>query len=115
MCGQHHLHAGDPGRHDPALGSGLGLLLQDKIDSMGVLVWQNNAWHQAGTDNAANAAGTLAPASAANAANLAAAPPQQAQQIQQQQQNSEPTGLMVALQSQGMAAPMVKSFLLGEP
>jgi len=89
--------------------------LQEGVAGMQISVWQNNAWHQAGTDNAANAAGTLAPASAANAANLAAAPPQQAQQIQQQQQNSEPTGLMVALQSQGMAAPMVKSFLLGEP
>jgi hypothetical protein len=35
--------------------------------------------------------------------------------VQQQLQNTEPTGMLVALQVQGQAAPMVKSFLLGEP
>jgi general secretion pathway protein J len=85
--------------------------LQAGVTDMQISIWQNNIWRQAGTDPGANAAGA--------ATSLAPAPPQQnnaLQQLQQQQQqNSAPTGLMVALRAQALAAPLVKSFLLGEP
>jgi general secretion pathway protein J len=81
--------------------------LQGGLAGMQISVWQNNVWRQAGADPAANAAGVVGPPQAP-------APPQNGV-VQQQQQNSEPTGLMVALQSPTLAAPMVKSFLLGEP
>jgi general secretion pathway protein J len=84
--------------------------LQAGVTDMQISIWQNNIWRQAGTDPGANAAGA--------ATSLAPAPPQNnaLQQLQQQQQqNSAPTGLMVALRAQALAAPLVKSFLLGEP
>jgi general secretion pathway protein J len=75
--------------------------LQSNVGSMRVLTWENNTWQVSGQANA-----------------------QQQQQQQQQQLPQQvqaamnaagrgPTGLQVALQIQGMAAPMVKSFLLG--
>jgi general secretion pathway protein J len=85
-----------------------GVALQEGVVGMQVSVWQNNAWHQAGTDPAANAAAAAAPAGMTPMNAVGMNP-------QQQQQNSEPTGMMVALQVQNMATPLVKSFLLGEP
>lgn len=80
--------------------------LQSNVGTMRVLTWENNSWQMSGQ--------------------------QQQQQLQQQQQQQQqqpqmpqqlqnavnqaargPTGLQVALQITGMAAPMVKSFLLG--
>jgi general secretion pathway protein J len=82
--------------------------LQAGVTGMQVATWLNNSWRQGGVDPGANAAGTVqAPA--------AAAPPQQADQAAPQQASNEPTGMQVALQAQGLQAPMVKSFLLGEP
>jgi len=60
--------------------------LQTGLASMGIQVWQNNAWR---TDIAA--------------AGVQAGPGQA----------SEPDGIQVSLVSQGLAAPMVKSLLLG--
>jgi general secretion pathway protein J len=91
--------------------------LQTGVTGMQVATWINNAWRQGGVDPGANAAGTQG---------QAPQPQQQQQQEQQQQQQqqqpgqapqttNEPTGMQVALQAQGLQAPMVKSFLLGEP
>jgi general secretion pathway protein J len=83
--------------------------LQSGVTGMQVATWINNAWRQGGADPGANAAGT------------AVSQGQLAQQQAQQQANpnaqvtNEPTGLQVALRAQGLQAPMVKSFLLGEP
>jgi general secretion pathway protein J len=78
--------------------------LQTDVTGMQVATWLNNAWRQGGVDPGANAAGTGQV------------------QVQQQQPDqaapqvsNEPTGLQVALQSQNLQQPMVKSFLLGEP
>jgi general secretion pathway protein J len=79
--------------------------LQTGVTGMQVATWLNNAWRQGGVDPGANAAGT---------AQAAPAPPQQPDQPVPQA-NNEPTGMQVALQAQGLQAPMVKSFLLGEP
>lgn len=79
--------------------------LQAGVTGMQVATWLNNAWRQGGVDPGANAAGT--------AQTPAAPPPQQADQAVQT--NNGPTGLQVALQAQNLQAPMVKSFLLGEP
>jgi general secretion pathway protein J len=73
---------------------------------MQVATWLNNSWRQGGVDPGANAAGT---------AQAAPAPQQQSDQAPPQQASNEPTGMQVALQAQGLQAPMVKSFLLGEP
>jgi general secretion pathway protein J len=70
---------------------------------MQVATWLNNSWRQGGVDPGANAAGTV----------QAQPQPQPDQAVAQV--NNEPTGLQVALQSQNLQQPMVKSFLLGEP
>ena len=80
--------------------------LQTGVTGMQVATWLNNSWRQGGVDPGANAAGT---------AQAAPAPPPQSDQAPQQQASNEPTGMQVALQAQGLQAPMVKSFLLGEP
>lgn len=80
--------------------------LQTGVTGMQVATWLNNSWRQGGVDPGANAAGT---------AQAAPAPPPQPDQAPQQQASNEPTGMQVALQAQGLQAPMVKSFLLGEP
>jgi general secretion pathway protein J len=84
--------------------------LQAGVTGMQVATWINNAWRQGGVDPGANAAGMQGQA------------PQQQQQQQPQpapdqaaQTMNQPTGMQVALQAQGLQAPMVKSFLLGEP
>ena len=78
--------------------------LQTGVTGMQVATWLNNAWRQGGVDPGANTAGT------------AGAQVQQPQLPDQPPQASnEPTGLQVALQSQNLQQPMVKSFLLGEP
>jgi general secretion pathway protein J len=78
--------------------------LQTGVTSMQVATWVNNAWRQGGVDPGANTAGT------------AGAQVQQPQLPDQPPQvSNEPTGLQVALQSQNLQQPMVKSFLLGEP
>jgi len=78
--------------------------LQTGVTGMQVATWLNNSWRQGGVDPGANAAGTAQ-----------GAPPPQSDQAPQQQASNEPTGMQVALQAQGLQAPMVKSFLLGEP
>ena len=79
--------------------------LQTGVTGMQVATWVNNAWRQGGVDPGANAAGTQGQA-----------PPQPPTQPDQAPQTTnEPTGMQVALQAQGLQAPMVKSFLLGEP
>jgi general secretion pathway protein J len=78
--------------------------LQTGVTGMQVATWINNAWRQGGVDPGANAAGTVQ-------VQLQPQPqPDQAAQV-----SNEPTGLQVALQSQNLQQPMVKSFLLGEP
>jgi general secretion pathway protein J len=81
--------------------------LQTGVTGMQIATWLNNSWRQGGVDPGANAAGTAGPLV------------QQQQQLQQPDQpgqvSNEPTGLQVALQSQNLQQPMVKSFLLGEP
>jgi general secretion pathway protein J len=76
--------------------------LQVGVTGMQVATWLNNSWRQGGVDPGANAAGT-------------AQQPQLPDQGAPQQATNEPTGMQVALQAQGLQAPMVKSFLLGEP
>jgi general secretion pathway protein J len=76
--------------------------LQAGVTGMQVATWINNSWRQGGVDPGANAAGT----------GQAPPPPSPDQPAQV---NNEPTGLQVALQSQNLQQPMVKSFLLGEP
>jgi general secretion pathway protein J len=80
--------------------------LQTGVTGMQVATWINNAWRQGGVDPGANAAGTQG---------QAPPPPPQPQPDQAPQTTNEPTGMQVALQAQGLQAPMVKSFLLGEP
>jgi general secretion pathway protein J len=80
--------------------------LQAGVTGMQVATWINNAWRQGGVDPGANAAGTQG---------QAPPPPPQPQPDQAPQTTNEPTGMQVALQAQGLQAPMVKSFLLGEP
>jgi general secretion pathway protein J len=78
--------------------------LQTGVTGMQVATWINNSWRQGGVDPGANAAGTVQ-------VQLQPQPqPDQAAQV-----SNEPTGLQVALQSQNLQQPMVKSFLLGEP
>jgi general secretion pathway protein J len=80
--------------------------LQTGVTGMQVATWVNNAWRQGGVDPGANAAGTQGQAP----------PPQPPAQPDQAPQNTNlPTGMQVALQAQGLQAPMIKSFLLGEP
>lgn len=75
--------------------------LQTGVTGMQVATWVNGAWRQGGVDPGANA--------------------QSQSPIVQQQLNpngqaaNEPVGMQVALQAQGLQAPMIKSFLLGEP
>lgn len=83
--------------------------LQNGVAGMQVLVWENRAWRQA-----SSAAGT----NAGNAGNVGNAPNAGAAQNAQTDPNTvplPPTGMQVALQVQGLQAPMTKSFLLGEP
>jgi general secretion pathway protein J len=84
--------------------------LQTGVTGMQVATWINNSWRQGGIDPGANAAGTQG--------QVPQPPPQpqpQPQPDQTPQTTNEPTGMQVALQAQGLQAPMVKSFLLGEP
>jgi general secretion pathway protein J len=86
--------------------SNAAVALQTGVTGMQVATWLNNSWRQGGVDPGANAAGT---------AQAPAAPPQQPDQVAPQQPTNEPTGMQVALLAQGLQAPLVKSFLLGEP
>jgi general secretion pathway protein J len=88
--------------------------LQAGVAGMQVLTWENRAWRQAtsaataGAANAAPRTGGPGGMSPAGGVPLAA----------QQDPNTvplPPTGMQVALQVQGQAVPMTKSFLLGEP
>jgi general secretion pathway protein J len=81
--------------------------LQVGVTGMQVATWINNAWRQGGVDPGANAAGTQG--------QPPPQPPPPAQPGQAPQVTNEPTGLQVALRAQDLQAPMVKSFLLGEP
>ncbi|MDL2353851.1 MAG: prepilin-type N-terminal cleavage/methylation domain-containing protein [Pseudomonadota bacterium] len=65
--------------------------LQAGVTGMAIQTWENNQWRQ----SPAPLAGTPAPAAGAAPLNVL------------------PTGLQVALQVRGVAAPMVKAFLLG--
>jgi general secretion pathway protein J len=76
--------------------------LQTGVTGMQVATWINNAWRQGGVDPGSNAAGTPG--------QIQPPPPDQVPQT-----TNEPIGMQVALQAQGLQAPMVKSFLLGEP
>lgn len=80
--------------------------LQTGVTGMQVATWVGNAWRQGGVDPGANTAGT---------GEAPAPPPQQQPDQATPQVSNEPTGLQVALQSQNLQQPMVKSFLLGEP
>jgi general secretion pathway protein J len=82
--------------------------LQTGVTGMQVATWVNNAWRQGGVDPGANAAGTQGQPQPQPQ-------PQPTQPDPAAQVANEPTGLQVALQAQGLQAPMVKSFLLGEP
>jgi general secretion pathway protein J len=86
--------------------SNAAVALQTGVTGMQVATWLNNSWRQGGVDPGANAAGT---------AQAPAAPPQQPDQVAPQQPTNEPTGMQVALLAQGLQAPLVTSFLLGEP
>ena len=78
--------------------------LEANVVGMQMATWQNSAWRQAGVDAGANAGATTTPRNPiAEQLNPSAA------------QALEPSGLQVALQVQGQPAPLVKSFLLGEP
>ena len=77
--------------------------LQTGVTGMQVATWVNNSWRQGGVDPGANAAGT-------GQVQVQPQPDQAAPQV-----SNEPTGLQVALQSQNLQQPMIKSFLLGEP
>ena len=81
--------------------------LQTGVTGMQVATWINNAWRQGGVDPGANAAGTPG--------QIQPPPPSTPPPDQAPQTTNEPTGMQVALQAQGLQAPMVKSFLLGEP
>ena len=81
--------------------------LQTGVTGMQVATWINNAWRQGGVDPGANTAGTAGQIQPPPAT---PPPPDQVPQT-----TNEPTGMQVALQAQGLQAPMVKSFLLGEP
>jgi general secretion pathway protein J len=78
--------------------------LQTGVTGMQVATWINNSWRQGGVDPGANAAGTV---------QVQLQPQPQPDPVAQV--SNEPTGLQVALQSQNLQQPMVKSFLLGEP
>ena len=78
--------------------------LQTGVTGMQAATWINNSWRQGGVDPGANAAGTVQ-----------MQPQPLPQSDQPGQVSNEPTGLQVALQSQNLQQPMVKSFLLGEP
>ncbi|MBW8898339.1 MAG: prepilin-type N-terminal cleavage/methylation domain-containing protein [Massilia sp.] len=83
--------------------------LQTGVTGMQIATWVNNAWRQGGVDPGANAAGTQGQTPPP------APPTPPTQPDQAPQTTNEPTGMQVALQAQGLQAPMVKSFLLGEP
>jgi general secretion pathway protein J len=70
-----------------------------------VATWVNNAGRQGGVDPGANAAGTP----------QGTPPPQPPQSDPAAQVSNDPTGMQVALVVQGLQAPLVKSFLLGNP
>jgi general secretion pathway protein J len=80
--------------------------LQAGVTGMQVATWVNNAWRQGGVDPGANTAGT---------GQMPVQPPPPQPDQAMAQVSNEPTGLQVALQSQNLQQPMVKSFLLGEP
>jgi general secretion pathway protein J len=85
--------------------------LQAGVTGMQVATWVNNTWRQGGVDPGANTAGT----------GQGTQPPPSGQMTAEQaaqmaaQANNDPTGLQVALQAPSLPAPLVKSFLLGEP
>jgi general secretion pathway protein J len=80
--------------------------LQAGVTGMQVATWVNNTWRQGGVDPGANTAGTAQGAPSPPPG----LPPDQAAQV-----SNDPTGLQVALQAPSLPAPLVKSFLLGEP
>ena len=92
-----------------------GVALQSGLASMRISTWQNGAWRQAGTDTGAATTTTNTNSAAAAAAAAAAVQAQGGTTNVQQtaQQASDPSGMMVALQLQGQAVPLTKSFLLG--
>jgi general secretion pathway protein J len=79
--------------------------LEEKVASMQIETWVNNAWRQAGVDPSANAGATSNRAAQANPI---------ANQLQANGvvQTGDPTGMQVAIQVQGQQVPMLKSFLL---
>ena len=83
--------------------------LQTGVTGMQVATWVNGAWRQGGVDPGANAAGT------AGSQSQSQSPIVQQQLNPNGQAANEPVGMQVALQAQGLQAPMIKSFLLGEP
>jgi general secretion pathway protein J len=78
--------------------------LQAGVTGMQVATWVNNTWRQGGVDPGANTAGTP------QGTPPPPVPPDQAAPV-----SNDPTGLQVALQAPSLPAPLVKSFLLGEP
>lgn len=76
--------------------------LEEKVASMQIETWVNNAWRQAGIDPSANAGAT------------AGRPNPIPEQLQNNGvvQTGDPTGMQVAIQVQGQQVPMLKSFLL---
>ncbi|NIA53287.1 prepilin-type N-terminal cleavage/methylation domain-containing protein [Massilia sp. TW-1] len=81
--------------------------LQAGVTGMQVATWVNNTWRQGGVDPGANTAGSAQGTQPPPSGQI---PPDQAAQL-----NNDPTGLQVALQAPSLPAPLVKSFLLGEP
>jgi general secretion pathway protein J len=81
--------------------------LEANVVGMQMATWQNNAWRQAGADTGANA-GSSATTQTQQSQLASQINPAAAQAL-------ETTGLQVALQVQNQPAPLVKSFLLGEP
>jgi general secretion pathway protein J len=77
--------------------------LQSGVNSMQVMTWENNGWKLSGQGDSSSQQQAPQPQQPI---------PQQLQPAINQVQRG-PTGLQVALQAHGMAAPMVKSFLLG--
>lgn len=79
-----------PSENSPAVA------LQAGVAAMQIMGWQNNAWRAEMSEQPATAQAD-----------------QQPNPLSQNQVLSNPTGVQVALTVQGLAAPMVKSFLLG--
>jgi general secretion pathway protein J len=88
--------------------------LQAGVAGMQVLTWEDRGWRQATSAATAGAANAAAGPGGPGGMSPAGGVPTAAQQ----NPNTvplPPTGMQVALQVQGQAVPMTKSFLLGEP